>query len=490
MQGCGRVNAVDLFAGPGGWDEGLRDLGIRPFGIEWDDAACETRRAAGHDTLQADVAELDPSEFAPCELLIGSPPCPTFSAAGNRNGHEVTEIIVGCARDLMVGRDTRAACRDRAYDVLLPIVWTAAEQRKKKPSRARAGARARRDADMSLLVVEPLRWTLALLPSRIALEQVPDVLPIWKALGHMLAELGYHFWAGVLTAEQYGVPQTRERSFLIASLDGPVHPPAPTHQRYEHGVPAQEQHTLEGVLQPWISMADALGWHEGERAYRLARGEGMLERHGNREPTPDARPAPVMTSKARTAPWVVRTGQQSRQADGPQPYESSIDAPAPTVMGTTNRWTLHTNRDQREDGTRQTRDGDAPAPSLTGKSGGQWMFERPAPTVVTTRRSKDGLLVGRQMTEGEGENVGGWGWERPATTIAGDQRVFQPGEQSQNAVRVTLEEAATLQGFPAGYPWQGSRTAKFTQVGNAVPPPLARAVVAALIETREQEEAA
>ena len=31
---------VDLFAGPGGWSEGARMLGITDVGIEWDAAAC------------------------------------------------------------------------------------------------------------------------------------------------------------------------------------------------------------------------------------------------------------------------------------------------------------------------------------------------------------------------------------------------------------------------------------------------------------------
>jgi DNA (cytosine-5)-methyltransferase 1 len=57
---------LDLFAGPGGWDEGIRDLGICPLGIEWDAAACATARAAGHRRLQADVAALDPAGSGRC----------------------------------------------------------------------------------------------------------------------------------------------------------------------------------------------------------------------------------------------------------------------------------------------------------------------------------------------------------------------------------------------------------------------------------------
>ena len=75
------MNAVDLFAGPGGWDVGARELGLDPLGIELDDAACRVREAAGLRTLQGDVAALDPLDF-PCDLLIASPPCTAFSMAG------------------------------------------------------------------------------------------------------------------------------------------------------------------------------------------------------------------------------------------------------------------------------------------------------------------------------------------------------------------------------------------------------------------------
>lgn len=52
---------IDLFAGPGGWDQGLRMLGRTDVvGIEWEKWACATARAAGHRRAQADVAALDP----------------------------------------------------------------------------------------------------------------------------------------------------------------------------------------------------------------------------------------------------------------------------------------------------------------------------------------------------------------------------------------------------------------------------------------------
>jgi DNA (cytosine-5)-methyltransferase 1 len=50
--------------------------------------------------------------------------------------------------------------------------------------------------------------------------------------------------------------------------------------------------------------------------------------------------------------------------------------------------------------------------------------------------------------------------------------------------RLTVEECATLQDFPAGYPWQGTKTAQYRQVGNAVPPTLARVVAESVSKAR------
>lgn len=48
--------------------------------------------------------------------------------------------------------------------------------------------------------------------------------------------------------------------------------------------------------------------------------------------------------------------------------------------------------------------------------------------------------------------------------------------------RLTIEEAAALQSFPHDMPWSGCQSARFRQIGNAVPPRLAFAVASALAE--------
>ncbi len=220
---------IDLFAGAGGWDEGLRALGYTAVGIDVDRWACATARAAGHERIEADVAALDPGAFAPVWGLIGSPPCQAYSLAGKGLGRLDKPRVIACAHELAAGHDTRAehlaACRD----------------------------------PRSLLTVEPLRWAVALRPRWIALEQVPSVLELWSLFAGLLAAHGYEATAGVLSAEQYGVPQTRKRAYLIASLDGPAELPRPTHRSYNPRRPDQVSEGERDLL-PWISMADALGW--------------------------------------------------------------------------------------------------------------------------------------------------------------------------------------------------------------------------------------
>lgn len=196
-------DAVDLFGGAGGAAVGLHLLGLTEHGIEWGEQECATRDAAGFTVTRADVSTIDPAEWSGVEGMWASPPCPDWSVAGKGAG--------------------------------------------------RAGK-------SGWLVDEPLRWAKAIRPRWIAMENVPPVEAVFKAQALELQALGYRTWVGVLSAEEYGVPQTRRRAHLMASLDGPVSPPAPTHQPYVFGVPAQEVHTWSGTLRPWVSMAEALGW--------------------------------------------------------------------------------------------------------------------------------------------------------------------------------------------------------------------------------------
>ncbi len=367
--------------------------------------------------------------------------CATRAAAGLRTVRaDVTQVATAPLAGRLDGLLFSPPCQawssagQRKGEADKPLVWQAlADLDRGTDSR---GELARQATDpRSLLVVEPLRFALDCRPRWMVWEQVLPCLEIWETCAYYLRRAGYETWAGILNAADYGVPQTRRRAFLLARFDGPVHRPAPTHT----GEAPSGQFDMFGQPPPapWVSMADALGLDGVDRPARTVAGH-------------------------RAPRWAY--GQGNSYSTG---------------------WTLHTNRDQRPDGSRQTADPyGGPAPSLTGKSGGQWVL-RVGDQVRATARTLDEpagtLFFGHQKNEVR------WTAERPATTVCATDRIAKPGHrdreggeaQFEDSVRITIEEAAALQSFPADYPFQGTKTARFLQVGNAVPPLLALHVLSA-----------
>ena len=72
------------------------------------------------------------------------------------------------------------------------------------------------------------------------------------------------------------------------------------------------------------------------------------------------------------------------------------------------------------------------------------------------------------------EAVSGMGWfDGPITYKVRDKRMFKDGERPR---RLSVKECLIIQGFPENYPLKGSVINKYSQVGNAVPPPLMEAI--------------
>jgi DNA (cytosine-5)-methyltransferase 1 len=200
------VDIVDLFAGCGGWSEGLRRLGLTDVGIEFDRWACATRRAAGFHTIEADVSHVDPLDFRGASGLIASPPCQAFSSAGSKHGRKaLAELTKAVAASDWTARPHKD-----------PRVW---------------------------LALEVGRWWESLLPEWVALEQVTAALPLWEEYALVFEAAGWSAWCGVVDAADLGAPQHRRRAILLAHANYLMAAPRPT------------------VDPP--SMARAIGWPDG-----------------------------------------------------------------------------------------------------------------------------------------------------------------------------------------------------------------------------------
>jgi DNA (cytosine-5)-methyltransferase 1 len=293
---------ADLYAGIGGWDLAARELGMDPLGIEWDPWACATRRAAGLRTARADAYRL-PFKLRPGVVpgLIASPPCQSFSSAGQGAGRKVLGTIADATRAAFAGSD--------------PLDWIELVASKLRDDDKGENPNLYRDAERSLHVAVVARVLGATRPEWVALEQVPEVLPLWRLIRECLRSVGYSAWCGVLNAADFGVPQTRRRAILIASRVRPVHAPEPTHAR-------DPRPSLFGSTRlPWVSMAEALGWGEGFGIDRRQQHSGVPVRI-----VPSSEPAPTVRATQGSDVRVWIGGNQDRSA------VRSIDEPASTVM--------------------------------------------------------------------------------------------------------------------------------------------------------------
>lgn len=301
--------AVDLFCGAGGASRGLHDAGYDVVGFYHWQPAVDTHNANGMPAHLHDLSDPSHDHLIPaCDLLWASPPCQPFSAAGNSDGEN----------------DDRDG-----------FPWA-------------------------------LRIIARLLPPVVIIENVKGLTfdthrDYFAGILAGIAVLGYDVRWRVLNAADHGVPQTRERCFIVARRDGgPIGWPQTTHT---------EQAGL--FTEPWVTMADALGWGFGLRpSFTVA--------VGHAEPfAPSSRR--VMLDYRQNAP---RTGE---------PILCDVtDRPSPTVgvqsvsrSGFSPARPRRSDRQQDQSGTpgRQRRLSDSCSEARGGKptTGGDRMSSRYAP---------------------------------------------------------------------------------------------------------------
>lgn len=167
-----------FFCGIGGLDLGFE---LEGFAIEWasdiaENAVTSYRLNFGREALCGDLCEMSLSDIPKTDVMIGGPPCQSFSLVGKRSAD-----------------DPRGRLVFRYVDLI----------------------RARRP---QVFVLENVAGIAA---SRIGGQRLPDVLC------SALSEEGYGVSLLKLDATDYLVPQRRKRLFLVGSLGRAIASPDP-----------------------------------------------------------------------------------------------------------------------------------------------------------------------------------------------------------------------------------------------------------------------
>ena len=165
-----QLRFVDLFAGLGGFHLALARLGHRcVLASELSPELRELYKANFNFEPQGDIRDIDPRQVPDFDLLCAGFPCQPFSKAG-----------------------------------------------------AQAGRSCERNGDLAEVVLE---WVRAKRPSFVILENVAnferhDKGRTWRWLDQELRHAGYPLVRKmVLSPHQFGIPQIRERLFIVASRD-------------------------------------------------------------------------------------------------------------------------------------------------------------------------------------------------------------------------------------------------------------------------------
>lgn len=185
------LRILSFFTGCGGLDLGFEQAGFETvYATDIDADSCETLQLnvgryfnPSIKIERADIIELKPATLPKdIDLIIGGPPCQSFSASGRRAG----------------GAAGRLDQRGRLFEAYCKII---------KHVRPKA------------FVFENVRGILGT-------NKGED----WKAIVRAFGRLGYTISYRLLDALDYGVPQQRERMFLVGhQLGEPFLFPEPTH---------------------------------------------------------------------------------------------------------------------------------------------------------------------------------------------------------------------------------------------------------------------
>jgi DNA (cytosine-5)-methyltransferase 1 len=182
-----KLNMLDLFCGAGGFGAGFVQTGFQVLGaVELLDVYCKTHKLnfPNSRVIQADISLLSPAQFASqtkirkkdIRIIVGSPPCQTFSTIGIPK--------IASVKGANIKTDPRNYLFKSYFD------YVAYYQ-----------------------------------PDIFLLENVPAMMTrfdgtLFERMLEMIADLGYEPQHTILNAAEHGVPQTRKRLIVAGTKSG------------------------------------------------------------------------------------------------------------------------------------------------------------------------------------------------------------------------------------------------------------------------------
>lgn len=294
-------------------------------------------------------------------------------------------------------------------------------------------------------------------PAFILIENVRGMLAMGedKPLILAFAELGYRVMPYLVNAADYGVPQRRFRVFYIGNRLGLPNPcPTATHAQ-------PPRHLLLG-LEPWVTVRQALGIG-GQMTHKFGSTvESVDGSCGSPWFDGDAEPSRVMSTKGMgildephhlldQPSLAIRSGVHGQPGYSPRhesgfvpDYDTILDEPSSTI--------------------RFQNGGHDASPSRMAAQG----ILRPqgfVPLMMRDKHKDDGT-----------RSVWYDASDTPSRVIGTDSRYEIADTPEMVLRRLTPRECATLQDFPPDFQFHGTKTSQYRQIGNAVPPGMARAI--------------
>lgn len=165
------MEVVSLFSGIGGLDKGFADAG---FNIVWandfDKYAVQTYKVNyDNEIVLGDINEIPFSEIPDCDIIIGGFPCQAFSMMGEQRGFE----------------DARGTLFFRIAEIIKDKI-----EKGKKPR---------------AVILENVRAL-----------RTHDKGRTYETIKRILEDdLGYKVFADVLNSADFGIPQTRNRTYIV-----------------------------------------------------------------------------------------------------------------------------------------------------------------------------------------------------------------------------------------------------------------------------------